>query len=244
MTAPANRDAAFPTTHWTLVRRVQKGTEKDAAAAMEEICRKYWYPIYAFARRSGFTAEDAEDLAQMFFQDLLSHDGIHMAQEQKGRLRSFMLGMLKRLISKHVRHETAQKRGGRDRAACSWDEMTAEERYRLEPPNLADPDQIFDRAWAEQVLDQALKQLRQEFEQADNLPLFNAICGYLPYAGCEPLSYAEIAERLATKENSVRQQVSRMRKRFADLIEESIAQTVEGDDERSNELQYLMTLMA
>jgi RNA polymerase sigma-70 factor (ECF subfamily) len=242
MAASAHRNASFPTTQWTLVQRVQKGTEEEAAAAMNEICRQYWYPLYAFARRSGFSPVDAEDLAQKFFEDLIQHDAIHVAQQQKGRLRSFMCGMLKRLISKHVRHSSADKRGAGE-ISTSWDELTAEERYRLEPASLVDPEKVFDRAWAEQVLDQALKRLREEFEQAANLPLFQAICGHLPFAGCEAAGYSEIAERLAMKENAVRQQVRRMRQRFAALTEEHIAETVEGDEERRDELQYLMTLM-
>jgi len=238
----AGKNPAFPTTSWSLIQRVQKGSPDDAAKAMEEICRQYWYPIYAFARRSGFAPEDAEDMAQTFFQNLVAHDAIRAAQEEKGRLRTFMLAMLKRMISKQIRHDVAEKRGGKN-VPLSWDELTAEEHYALEPATLVDPDALFDRAWAEQVIDQAAARLRDEFAIGDNLVLFEAIQDYLPYRTQEPASYSDIASDLAMKEGAVRQQVSRMRKRYAMLIEEHIAQTVEGEDEQREELQYLVSVM-
>lgn len=239
----AGRNPAFPSTSWSLIQRVQRGSPEDAAKAMEEICRQYWYPIYAFARRSGLTPEDAEDMTQTFFQNLVAHDAIRAAQADKGRLRSFMLAVLKRLISKQIRHDVAEKRGGRARTTLSWDELTAEEHYALEPTTLVDPDALFDRAWAEQVIDHAAVRLREEFALGNNLVLFEAIQDYLPYRASVPASYSDIASDLDMKEGTVRQQVSRMRKRYATLIEEHIAQTVEGEDQQREELQYLVSVM-
>ena len=244
MSLPAAvRNPAFPTTSWSLIKRVQKGNAADAAKAMEEICRQYWYPIYAFARRSSFSPSDAEDMAQTFFQNLVAHDAIRSAQADKGRLRTFMLAMLKRLISKQIRHDVAEKRGGTGNATLSWDELTAEEHYALEPATLADADALFDRAWAERVINQAATALRDEFIAGNNLALFEAIQNYLPYRTPEPAAYSVIAVLLSMKEGAVRQQVSRMRKRHAALIEEHIAQTVEGEAERREELQYLVAVM-
>jgi DNA-directed RNA polymerase specialized sigma24 family protein len=239
----AGKNPAFPTTSWSLIKRVQKGSPEDAAKAMEEICRQYWYPIYAFARRSSFAPEDAEDMAQTFFQNLVADDAIRAAREEKGRLRAFMLAVLKRLISKQIRYNVAEKRGGTAHATLSWDELTAEEHYALEPATLVDPDALFDRAWAERVLDQSARKLREEFALGDNLALFEAIQDYLPYRTSEPASYPLIAANLAMNEGAVRQQVSRMRKRYAALIEQHIAQTVEGEDEQREELQYLVSVM-
>lgn len=160
----------FPNTRWTLIHRVQKGGEADAAKAMEEICRQYWYPIYAFARRAGFAAHDAEDLTQTFFQRLITSETLQAAREEKGHLRSFMLSLLKRVISNHVRDASAAKRGGSPAATVSlYEDNGAEARYRAEPADLNDPDTLFDRAWAGRVLDSAEKKLRQEFVKADNL---------------------------------------------------------------------------
>lgn len=241
--SPAAKNPAFPTTSWSLIKRVQKGSADDAAKAMEEICRQYWYPIYAFARRSHFAPADAEDMAQTFFQSLVAHDAIRAAQEDKGRLRTFMLAMLKRMISKQIRHDHAEKRGGSNNATLSWDELTAEQHYALEPATLADADALFDRAWAERVINQAAAVLRDEFIAGKNLPLFDAIQNYLPYRTTEPAAYLIIAALMNMNESAIRQQVSRMRKRYATLIEEHIAQTVEGEDERREELQYLVAVM-
>lgn len=240
---PAGKNPAFPPTRWSLIQRVQKGSADDAAKAMEEICRQYWYPIYAFARRSSFAPADAEDMAQTFFQNLVAHDAIRSAQEDKGRLRTFMLAMLKRLISKQIRHDVAEKRGGTKNVTLSWDELTAEQHYALEPATLTDADTLFDLAWAERVINQAGAVLRDEFNAGNNLPLFEAIQNYLPYRTTEPAAYPVIAALMNMKEGAIRQQVSRMRKRHATLIEEHIAQTVEGEDERRDELQYLVAVM-
>ena len=245
MSVPTNeRNASFPNTRWSLIQRVQKGSAEDAAKALEEICRQYWYPIYAFARRSSFAPADAEDMAQTFFQNLVAHGAIRAAQEDKGRLRTFMLAMLKRMISKQIRHDVAEKRGGSKNATLSWDELTAEEHYALEPATLPDAEALFDRAWAERVINQAVSVLRDEFITGNNLPLFEAIQNYLPYRPTEPATYSVIAVRMSMKEGAIRQQVSRMRKRYAALIEENIAQTVEGEEERREELQYILAIMS
>lgn len=244
MSQPENtRLGAFPSTRWTLVRRLKNGGEAEAAEAMNELCRQYWYPIYAFTRRNGFPTHDAEDITQAFFQRIVTSEAIHDAQEEKGQLRSFMLAMLKRTIANHVRHASTQKRGGTRLATLSFDDLNAEERYKHEPATLVDPEALFDRTWAEQVIDQAAARLRDEFALGNNLVLFEAIQDYLPYRTQEPASYPAIAAHLAMKEGAVRQQVSRMRKRYATLIEEHIAQTVEGEDEQREELQYLVSVM-
>jgi DNA-directed RNA polymerase specialized sigma24 family protein len=107
-----SRFASFPSTRWTLVRRLKNGGEVEATEALNELCRQYWYPIYAFTRRIGFPTHDAEDITQAFFQRIVTSEAIHDAQEEKGQLRSFMLAMLKRTIANHVRHASTQKRGG------------------------------------------------------------------------------------------------------------------------------------
>lgn len=240
---PAKRTPIFPTTSWTLIQCVQMGSEEDVAKAMEEICHQYWYPLYAFARRSGLAPSDAEDMAQTFFQHVVANDAMQTARPEKGRLRTFLLVLLKRLISKQFRHDVALKRGGPGNVTLSLDELDAEGRYAHEPATMEDPDKLFDRAWAEQVLDRAAHILRDEFVEGNNLPLFEVIQVFLPVVGSESGSYSTIAAKLSMKEGAVRQQVSRMRKRYAALIEEQIAQTVQGEKERAEELQYLMALM-
>ena len=238
----SDRDSNFPPTRWTLVCRVQSGSGADAARAMEELCRQYWYPIYAFARRSGFSPHDAEDLTQAFFQRLIVSETIHAAQREKGRLRSFMLGLLKRVIANHVRHAHRGKRGGSPAATLSLDEVDAEQRYAHEPADVRDPDTLFDRAWAEGVLESAERRLRADFARADNLETFVQLREFLPL-GDNATPYTEVASKLSIAEGTLRLQIHRMRKRYGALIEEEIAQTVDDAGEVKAELDHLMTVI-
>lgn len=232
----------FPTTRWTLIRRVQKGGEAEAAKAMEEICGQYWYPIYAFARRAGFAAHDAEDLTQTFFQRLITSETLQAAREEKGHLRSFMLHLLKQVISNHVRDASAEKRGGSATATISLDDTSAETLYAHEPADISDPDMLFDRAWAGRILDAAEKKLRQEFVKADNLDGYAQLHEFLPL-GDNATPYAEAARQLGIAEGTLRLQVHRMRKRYGKLIEEEIAQTVSSPEEVKTELEHLLAVI-
>jgi DNA-directed RNA polymerase specialized sigma24 family protein len=243
MSQPDNsRFAPFPSTRWTLVRQVQKGSAAEASCAMNEICQQYWYPIYAFTRRNGFPRHDAEDITQTFFQHIFSSQAIHDAQEEKGQLRSFMLGMLKRTIANHVRHASAQKRGGSRGATLSFDDETAEERYASEPTDTRDPETLFDRAWANGVLNAAEKRLRADFAKADNLEDYHQLREYLPL-GDNTTPYADAAQKIGISEGALRLQIHRMRKRYAKCIEEEIAQTVSSPDEVKAELEHLMKVI-
>lgn len=242
MSQPPNNPASpFPTTSWSLVQRVQRGGEDDARRAMEEICRIYWYPIYAFARRSGFSPHDSEDLAQVFFQQMIARETIQAARAEKGRLRTFMLSLLKKVISRHIRHEAAGKRGG-GLAVLSLDEVDVEKRYIHEPQDNADPAFLFDRAWAGRLLERAEVKLCDDYAKARNLATFEAIRHFLP-SGSGEAKYPEVAARLGIREGAVRLQVHRMRKRFAELVDEEIAQTVSDAAELPTERDYLIGLV-
>ena len=243
MSSPPKDKAAspFPTTSWSLVQRVQKGTETDALRALEEICRLYWYPIYAYARRSGFGPHDAEDLAQVFFQQMIARETMQAVRQEKGRLRTFMLTLLMQVISRQIRHDRAGKRGG-GHEVVSLDEMAAEERYGHEPAHEADPARLFDRAWAGRMLERAESRLREDYEKAKNAATFDVLRPFLPSSTGEA-SYPEIAARLGIREGAVRLQVHRMRKRFAELIDEEIAQTVTNPAELEVERDYLIGLV-
>ncbi|MCB1085748.1 MAG: sigma-70 family RNA polymerase sigma factor [Verrucomicrobiae bacterium] len=231
----------FPTTSWTLIRKVQKGDEREATAAMEEICRQYWYPVYAFNRRQGFGEADAEDLTQDFFRALVTRETIQAAREEKGRLRSFMLNMLREMNANHRRSRATEKRGGRA-VIVSLDETDAEERYRHEPAGITDPARLFDRAWAERLLAAATERLREDFEEGDNLEDFEQLREYLPL-GDQGTPYAAAAAKLGVKEGALRLQIHRMRKRYAKHLEAEIAQTVADPAEQKAELAYLLEVV-
>lgn len=242
MSPPDPTRAKFPSTSWTLIQRVQKGTEAEAARAMEEICRQYWYPIYAFARRSGRSIHDAEDVTQLFFQRVISSATIHAARQEKGRLRTFMLSLLKRVLANHARAAYAEKRGGSPEATLSIDDAEAEAKYAREPAEVSDPDAMFDRAWAEGVLESAERKLREDFAKAENLAGYEQLRPFL-LLGADAQPQASTAKRLGLAEGTLRLQIHRLRKRYGKLIEEEIAQTVENKDELKAELAHLMAVM-
>lgn len=232
----------FPATRWTLVRSVQQGGCQEAAQAMEQLCRNYWYPIYAYARRRGQAVEDAEDITQAFFQNLVTYEVLQDARQEKGRLRSFMLGLLKRVMAKQYRHDTATKRGGTEPQTISFQDSTAEARYAVEPVDQGDPDLLFDRAWASDILAAAEAQLRADYVKAENIGTFEALREFLPL-GDNVTPYSEVARRLDIAETTMRLQIHRMRKRYGKLIEAEIARTVSSPEELKAELAHLMSVI-
>lgn len=232
----------FPSTRWTLIHKVQKGNERESAQALEQLCRSYWYPIYAYARRYGFRAEDAEDLTQVFFQNLVSYESLQAVAQDKGKLRNFMLAMLKRIVSKHLRHDAADKRGGSKSATLSFDEFDAEARYSMEPSDDRDPDALFDQAWARDVLASAETKLRADYAKADNVATFDHLREFLPL-GDNATPYAEAAKKLGVTEGTLRLLIHRMRTRYGKLVEQAIAHTVSDPDQIKPELTHLMAVI-
>lgn len=234
-------NAPFPTTKWTLVQKIQRGSEADTRSALEEVCRAYWYPIYAYLRHHGQSPHDAEDLTQAFFQRLIEERSIRDAQAERGRLRAFLLGVLKRLLSDHFEKLRAMKRGGSAKI-LSFEELDAEALYANEPADTKSPDAIFDRAWAVSVLQTAEARLRGESEGADDVKTFESLREFLPL-GENATPYRKVAAKLKLEESTVRLQIHRMRKRYRKHIEEEIAQTVADAAEQKEELAHLMAAM-
>ena len=143
----SNQSSSFPTTRWTLVAALKSESEGQAQAAMGQLCQTYWYPLYAFVRRKGYSAEDAEDLTQGFFQNLISHESLSSAAQEKGKLRSFLLGSLKNFLASQYQRDNRQKRGG-GQHVLSIDQEMAEHRYQNEPSDNMTPEVLFDRRWA------------------------------------------------------------------------------------------------
>jgi DNA-directed RNA polymerase specialized sigma24 family protein len=230
------RGPEFPTTHWTLVTRVREGGAVRQAA-LEELCRLYWYPIYAFLRRRGLSPQDAEDFTQGFFLKILAEESFSLADENKGRLRTYLLHHLKRHLFDRNRFDGALKRGG-GVSTISFDEMHAEERYTHEPLDERDPESLFTRAWVNELLAGVREKLREDFEDADRPQMFEALLPFLLLDDDLP-SYREVASRLRATEVSVRLMVSRLRAKFRDLLREEIARTVEGPEEVAAEMEWL-----
>ncbi len=226
----------FPSTHWTLVARVREGGAVRQAA-LEELCRLYWYPIYAFLRRRGYPQHDAEDFTQGFFLKLLADESLSAVDAGKGRLRSYLLQHLKRHLADQKRFDGALKRGGGVNP-ISFEALRAEERYSHEPQDERDPERIFTLAWANELLAGVRDKLRADFEAAKRPEAFDVLLPFL-LLDDDPPTYGEVAAQLRATEISVRLMVHRLRAKFRELLREEIARTVESPAEAAGEMEWL-----
>ena len=236
------KNVPFPTSHWTLVQTVQQGGEKEAALALDELCKAYWYPIYAFLRRSGHGDHDAEDLTQAFFQELISDETLLAARQDSGKLRTLLLAMLMRLLSNHTRDKNALKRGG-GAAHVSLDELNAEGRYAHEPADLRDPESIFSHAWAEDLVAAVREKLRQKFAATGREQTFILLQPYLLWDK-EPPAQRDIARHLGTSEAAARVLIFRLRHKFRELLRREVAKTVLSPEKVADELLWLQNTLA
>ena len=221
---------------------IQRGTVKEAASGLQEICRLYWYPIYAYLRRKGFSAHDAEDFTQEFFQELISEDALLTVRKERGSLRGYLLGVLQRVLADDARHRTAQRRNP-GLPLLSLDELAAEDRYGREPQDVRDPEKLFAQAWAHEVFAAVRGRLGEAFAEAGRSKVFETL---LPFLTCEepPPSQREIAEKLGVSENAAGILVFRLRQTFRELLREEIATTVLSTEEIPAEMAWFQSMLS
>jgi RNA polymerase sigma factor (sigma-70 family) len=232
--------AAFTTTHWSVVLEAQ-GESPAAQEALEKLCRTYWRPIYAFLRRQGFGPEEAEDITQGFFAQLLERRKFSAVRQEKGRLRSFLLGALKYFLADEQRRAMAIKRGKGQRL-IPLEDLRSDERIEMEPADPMTAEMISERRWALTVLQQVLDRLKNEYRTADNAALFDSLKQLLPDEPGSP-SQAEIAAQLGMTENALRQAFYRFRQRYQSLLREEIAHTVATPGDIEDELRHLIAVI-
>jgi RNA polymerase sigma-70 factor (ECF subfamily) len=232
----------FATTSWTMVLAAREAPSTEARQALEGLCRVYWYPLYAFVRRQGHDAEDARDLTQAYFAELLEKGYLDDYDPERGRFRVFLMASLRHFLSKAREKARAWKRGGRaDVVSLDVDEV--EGRYRYEPVDRLTPEGVFERRWALTVLDRALARLRREQEDTDRGKEFSRLEGYLTGQG-KDASYRELAAELGTSEGAVKMTIHRLRQRFGRLLRSEIAETVSSPGEVDDEVRHLLGVVA
>ena len=237
MTAqPVGRDR-FTTTHWSVVLAAQRDSTPSAREALTRLCESYWYPLYAFLRRSGHNADDAQDLTQAFFARILEKRTLRAADPDRGRFRSFLLASLKNFVANERNRAHAKKRGG-VLPPLSFEFDTAEGRYQIEPSTDDTPETIYDRRWALTLLERVLGRLRGEFEQSDKAQVFEQLKVTLTGEKTD-VGYADVGARLDMSEGAVKVAVHRLRRRFRALLHEEIAQTVSSPAEVDDEIRHL-----
>ena len=229
--------AHFHTTRWSLVSRMRGVDDSEVARqALDELCRQSWRPIHVFLRRRGIAEHEAEDLTQGFFQHLLSLELMARAQRERGRFRSFLLSCLKHYLDNQWQRDSAQRRGGH-LSAVHLDALEPEARERIEHEALSTSDeQVFDQAWARDVLDRAMTRLRDEFA---NDGRFEQLRPAL--TGSE--DRAAIMTATGMNEGAVKVAIHRLRRRYRDLLKQVVADTVADASEVGAELEYLIACL-
>jgi RNA polymerase sigma factor (sigma-70 family) len=235
------RQPEFAITRWSVVAAAGRSNTTCAGVALEQLCRVYWYPLYAYVRRRGHSAEDAQDLTQEFFARLLQRNWVARADRQRGRFRSFLLSAMSHFLSDEWDKARAQKRGGGARAVPLQID-TAETRYGHEPADSVTPEQIYERRWALALLEEVLRQLRAAYEKEGRLKLFTALHPCL-VGDRAALPYKELAAKLDVSENTVKSAVHRLRQRYRQLLRCEIAQTVAEPGQVDEELRHLFVVV-
>jgi RNA polymerase sigma factor (sigma-70 family) len=240
-----NAKHEFPKTRWTaVVQLCQADNEAARGEALAGICRDYWYPLYAFARRIGHSQHDAEDLTQSFFIYLVEHNPLATASRELGKLRTFLIAVFRRHIGDVKDRQRAQKRGGRQEFV-SLDLLDAEDRYLLEPADPATPESIFERSWALHVLRGALETLRQSEIREGRSRTIDVITPFLDPETTASTSTEDAAHVLGMSNEAMRQTISRLRRKFRDILRQQIAATLHepGEAEIDDELTALQAAL-
>ena len=225
----------FRPTRWSLVHSVRAGGEA-AEDALEDLCQAYWFPLYGWARRSGASPADAEDLVQGFFGEVVEKGLFGRADARKGRLRTLLLTAFRRFSRDVAERAGAEKRGGN--RLVSIDAIAGEEWYLAEAATTAAPEAFFDRQWAITLLEQAVRRLQLEYEARGKADVFTTLRPFLTEGG--DAGYGEEAARLAMTVGSVKVAVHRMRERFREALREEVAGMQDDAEDVEEELAYLL----
>ena len=232
----------FATTRWSLVLAAGNPSSPQSAAALAALCETYWYPLYAYVRRRGHDADDAQDLTQTFFARLLEKNDLAAARRERGKFRSFLLTSLKHFLANEWDRERAQKRGG-GRPSLSIDFGTAEDRYRREPSHELTAEKVFERRWALVLLENVLARLHEESVQAGKSGIFDRLKVFL--TGEQPaVSSGQLAAELEMTEGALKLAVHRLRRRYRELLRAEIAQTVADSKEIDQEIRDLFAAIS
>ena len=229
----------FPTTRWTLVVAAADPQRKDSRSALVSLCEGYWYPLYAYIRRRGYSPDQAQDLTQQFFMRVVEGRYLDRADPEKGRFRAFILTSVKFFLSDEADRDRAQKRGGGN--VLSLELSSGEERYQRDSPHNETPERIFERRWALSVLDRVMDRLREDFVKHGRLDHFNRLKVFLVDQGETP--YAALARELDRSEGALKVAIHRLRKRYRDLFRQEIAETVADPAEVESELRFLASAL-
>ncbi len=237
--APARE---FKTTIWRVVLDAGNDSESVVQQALEQLCEAYWFPLYAYVRRQGHSPEDAQDLTQAFFARFLERGYFARADPERGKFRTFLLSSLKYFLHEEWRRNQRLKRGG-GKVFQPIAPEEAENRYTAEPSDGLSPDVLYDRRWAEALLEQVMARLARDYESTGRTAVYTRLQQFLWGRQAE-VSYAEMGAELGMAEGAVKVAVHRLRQRFRDLLREEVANTAQTPEQVEEELRHLMGVFA
>ena len=224
----------FANTRWSLIQTLRESDPSAAQRALDELCQVYWYPLYAFVRRSGRSHHEAEDLTQSYFAHLLDKEMFSDANAEKGRLRNFLLTGLKRFMINHYHYHQREKRGGAD-THLSLATIDANERYEQALTDSDSPEKVYQREWALTLLDQVLSTLREEMIARGQGPFFEKTKDRLTGEN-QATGYQDVAESLGWSVSAVKVAVHRMRRRYRQLLQRRVTETLTDASQADEEI--------
>ena len=232
----------FATTHWSVVLAAGNSSSPQHREALSTLCRTYWFPLYAYLRRRGCNAHQAEDYTQAFFTRMLEKHSLSEVEPKPGKFRSFLLASLKHFIANELDRARSQKRGG-SHTILSLNFGNAENQYVLEPAHQMSPEKLFEKSWALTVLEQAMNQLEAEFASSNKQRLFDRLRVYLA-AETDAIPYRDVAAQLRMTEGAVKIAVHRLRSRYRELLRDEVAQTVATQEQIDEEISDLLAVLS
>ena len=231
----------FASTHWSVVLKAGRGDQPEAHECLEKLCSIYWSPLYAYARRRGYSEADAKDLTQAFFAWVLERNWFNRADQDRGRFRSFLLTSMSHFLANEWDKAMAQKRGGGQIVPLPT--LGSDTKLCWEPADRDTPEQSFERRWALTLLDHVMNRLRSDYEGQGKAELFTQLkpC-LLGERSAQP--YADLARQLSMTEGAIKVTVHRLRSRYRELLRREIANTVSRPEEIDEELRHLFSVLA
>ncbi len=232
----------FATTHWSVVLAAGDRNTPESAEALERLCGGYWYPLYHYVRRRGYSPEDAQDLTQQFFARFLEKSSFALADPARGRFRTFLLKSIQHFLADDWKRTHRVKRGG-GTFQVPLDAVEAEARYVAELADTMTPERAYEERWAMALVEKVLDQTRRDYASAGKEGLFDALQDFLWGPECA-LSHAVLAKNLGLTETALRAAVHRLRENYRERLRAEVAQTVDEPGEVDAELHYLIGIIA
>jgi RNA polymerase sigma factor (sigma-70 family) len=237
--SPAGGANRFHTTRWSLVLVSAQSQAPGSKDAFADLCKLYWYPLYAFIRHRGHSPEDAEDLVQGFFLHLIQHRTLGRVDRSKGKFRSFLLASLQNYLSDEADRARCLKRGGKVEFV-HLDLEGAEDRYRLEPVDTLSPEKIYNARWAMALIGEALNRLNREYIAQGKATTFQALRAFLDPINTKSLpSYEEVAAQLEVSVGALKMLIHRLRRQYTAFVREEISRTVSDSGDVDAEIHQL-----